>query len=164
MNNKNRGMTFIEITIVIAIAALFMAGVFKFFRNTYDVWLDTTNSVAAGGDARTASNEMVKYIRQASSATITIGASDDSIKFEIAKTTTDWHTDLTVHYFQDGSTLKRLMKDSTTTIISDGVDFFYVWHDSGSASSYACVGTSLTVIQGDKSVNLDKRVMIRSGR
>jgi hypothetical protein len=97
---------------------------------------------------------------------VTIGSivyDNDAIYFEIGKTTSDWHTDLTVGYFQDGTDLKRFMKGSTTTLVS-GVDIFYVWVDSGSASSYDCVGTSLTVTQGDESFDLTKKIMLRTRR
>lgn len=162
--NVNRGVTFIELMIVVSIAALFMVGVFNFFRNTYEAWTDTRDTAAASVDARTASNEMAKYIRQASTDTVVIGASNDSITFDISKSTTAWHQDLTIKYFKSGSELKRLMKGSTSTVISEGVELFYVWHDTGTASSYALVGTSVTVKQGDKTIDINKKIMLRVGK
>lgn len=146
--------------IVVAISGLFMLGVTKFFRDTFDIWRDTRDSADVHSSARTAINEMSKYIRQSSTHPITIGASNDLVEFEIAKSTDEWHADLTMRYFKDGTALKRFMKGSTTTMISSGVSLFYVW-SATSTAQFTVVGTTVTVASNDINVSMGKKVMLR---
>jgi hypothetical protein len=164
MNLKNKGITLPELAIVLILAGVLGLGAYNFFKNAFKVWWTTRDSVDVHEDSRTAVNEMSKYIRQASTQPITIGGSNDSVAFEIGKTTTEWHEDLTIKYFKDGSALKRFMKGSTTTLVSSGVELFYVWFDSGTSSSYAFIGSSLSVTQGDETANLNKTIMLRGRR
>lgn len=157
-NKKNKGLTIIELGMVIVLAGILGYGIFRFFRDTFNIWWTTTESVDVQGKSRAAINEMSKYLRQASTQPVTISGTD-SIEFKIGKSTADWEQDLTVKYFKDNSSLKRYMKGSTTTLIDSGVDLFYIWYDT--TSRYQYVGTSLTVTQGDEQAELHKRITLR---
>ena len=84
MKNKNRGITLIELGIVIIIFGLLGMAAYDFFQNTFRVWWTTKDSVDVHGDSRTAINEISKYIRQASTNPINIGFTKDFIDFEIS--------------------------------------------------------------------------------
>ena len=160
---KNSGVTLVELTILMALIGLLSWGAVKFFQDTFDVWWTTRDSVNVHSSSRGAIDELSKYIRQASTQPITI-TGNNSIRFKIAKSTTEWHSDLTIRYFKDGSLLRRLMKGTTTTLIPSGVELFHVWYNSGTASRYAYVGTSITVTQGKESARLNKKIMLRGRR
>ncbi|MDA3792525.1 MAG: hypothetical protein PF545_02565 [Elusimicrobia bacterium] len=165
--NKNRGITLVELGIVIALAGILGYGAIKFFQSTFEVWWGTRDSVDVYSDARSAMDEMSKYIRQSSSEPVTIGGSNESVRFKINKSTGEWgHSNLNIKYFKpsDQNVIKRYFKGSTTTLVADGVDMFYVWYDSGTTSKYAYVGATLAVSQGDQSANLSKKINLRGRR
>ncbi|MEA3507043.1 MAG: prepilin-type N-terminal cleavage/methylation domain-containing protein [Elusimicrobiota bacterium] len=165
--NKNRGVTLIEMALVIALSGVLIYGGLKFFRSTFDIWKGTCNSVDVYSDARSAMDEMSRYIRQSSSEAITIGGSNESVQFTINRSTSDWgNSNREIKYFQPSAQaiLRRYMKGSTTTLITEGVDNFHVWYDSETSSRYSFVGATLAVSQGDRSATLSKKIMIRGMR
>ncbi len=162
--NNNRGITMVELGIVIALAGILMYGAIKFFQSTFDVWWSTRDSVDVYSAARSTMDEMSKYIRQSSSEPITIGESNESVLFKINKSTADWgHSNLYIKYFKPDSesVLRRYLKGSTTTLVTAGVDKFYVWFDD---SEYSYIGATLTVSQGGESANLSKKINLRCQR
>ncbi|MGM0441219.1 MAG: PilW family protein [Elusimicrobiota bacterium] len=159
MIKSNKGVTFIELAISIAVIGILSYGTARFFRNTFDIWWMTSDSVDVHSKSRIALNELSRYVRQASELPQIDG--NNSIKFKISISTSDWGGDNTVKYFQAGNNLRRMMRNSTTTLVEGGVDDFYVYLTTGTSSKYAHVGATLTVTQSDKRASLSQKIMLR---
>ncbi len=160
MIKKNQGVTLIELGISIAILGILSIGTFRFFRNTFDIWWMTRDSVDVFGKSRSAMNEITRYVRQTSEDPIEI-TGNSSIKFKISRSTQEWGGDNTIKYFKSGDNLYRMMRKSTTTLIPGGVEKFFIYMDTEPASNYAHVGATLTVTQNQQSATLSQRVMLR---
>ncbi len=164
MRKNKRGVTLIEIMIVVALLAVLGAGGTRFFRNTFDLWRGSRTLSRASGDSRTAFNEISTYLRQARENTVS--ADGSSIYFEVDREEDEWPEGRTVGYFSDGSALKRYMRGSTTTLVTSGVTEFTAEYVPGSAGVHPHVNLSLAVDQGSDrdDLRLDKRIMLRGGR
>ena len=158
MKNKEKGFTLVEILIVVAIIALLSIGGIRFFSDTFSVWWHTRDVSRATGDARVAIDEITTYLRQATSIDTRTGS---SVHFNIYRE--EWADDR-MGYFQEGDTLRRFMRGSTTTLVSSDVESFSL-QPITSEGRYYHIEVELKVSQGEgEKINLSRRVMLRGLR
>ncbi len=162
---KDSGVTLIELMIVISLLAIVGAMGYTFFRQTFQTWRQSRDSVDVQSDSRIALDEMSMNIRQASTVTVpSPGVISDEIVFEIGKSTVDWsHPDLEIRYFKDGSSLNRQMKGMETTLVSEGVENFEILY-STTGARFESVHINLLVGKGDMWNRLTRDVALRMRR
>ncbi|GEM_PF-1472041 len=162
---RKKGFTLIELLIVIVIMGLIGLGIFRFFRNAFHSFWMSRDRVDVVGQARVAMEEMSTYIRQASDEPIEISPDNERIDFFIERDEGEWFDDdREVSYYREGNSLNRRFGGVSTTLVDSGVDSFYVWYDSSTASRFEVVGASLTITRGDEKSEFDRKIMLRGRR
>ncbi len=167
-NDSLRGFTLIEICIVVAIMGMIIAGGAVFFIKIYDLWLKNSDQIEIQQNARLSMDEMSKYIRQASSPTITLSDMTDSVlisQYSGSETASslirfhliDWTT---IQYYQKEGKLFRSRASpggtSLETEITDNLKelYFIKENPQGTADDYCIHISTLTLEKEDKSVTL----------
>jgi prepilin-type N-terminal cleavage/methylation domain-containing protein len=140
---KQKGFTLIELAIVIALLAVLGYGIMKFFSNTFRTWRQTSQQIDAQQKARTAMDEMTRFIRQARPVTtIAVGkqaGEDDNTMITFT------HIDgRQISYYQSGDSLKRVVGAATTDVIPEDLVSIYFVLDSTTSPTQVDIST-LTV-------------------
>jgi prepilin-type N-terminal cleavage/methylation domain-containing protein len=140
---KEKGFTLIELMVVVALLGILGYGIVKFFTGTFRVWWQTGQQINAQQKARTAMDEMTRFIRQASPATIVVGAqAGEDANTMITFTHIDGRQ---ISYYKSGDSLKRVVGGTTTDIIPE--DLVSVYFVLDSTSSPTCVDISTLTVQ-----------------
>lgn len=164
--NNLQGFTLVEIMIVVAILGFMGIGGIVFFQNTFTVWSHTRDLSRAVGDARLAINEISAYMREA--APHSVSTQTAGVYFDISRSDGEWPWDKRIGYYKEGESLRRLMRGSTTTLVSTGINSFEVQYIPAdpSAGIHSHVIADLSVRQGEHmgDLNLNKRIMLRGER
>ncbi len=153
-NYPLKGFTLVELVITVAIAGILGLGLVKFFKNTYDIWRMNTRQIDVQQQARTAMDEMSRFIRQSSAPASGMypapGEQDTYISFYLSDGR--W-----MKYYQDNDELKRVVNDATSTIVQRGLDSIYFIHSEGGVRI-----ASMTVSIGKQSITFDKKISLRN--
>jgi len=157
--NKNKGFTLIEVTIAIAIFSIIGFSIMKYFKNMFDIWFTINDQVKVQREARTAMDEMSRFIRQSTNPVTgiipAVGAvSTSQISFTYADTTGN----KAMVYKRLGDALYREADGHSSAIITKGLEDVYFAH----TSSYVVVIGSMTVNSGKGSIILDKTIALRN--
>jgi len=157
--NKNKGMTLIETIIVVAVSFAIMYGVVKIFKNIFEIYWTSSDTIALQQKARTALNEMTRFIRQ-SSAPVTnidpgIGETKDYIQFVYIK---DASTTKNMKYYKSDRKLLREVDGETSTLIDDYLTSIYFTH----ISSYVVKIQTMTLSKRDETFTFNKTIYIRN--
>ncbi len=159
---KNRGVTLIELALVMAILAVIGGAGAVFLRHTFDVWWSTRDVVDIQSSSRAALDEMSTFIRQADETDIIISQDGDSIRFTVGQSEAEWgHSDRGLRYFRSGSRLKRYMKGSTTTLVSGGITDFSVSHSTG-PGRFESVNILIEASKGQEISDFSRNIVLRS--
>lgn len=154
-NYSLKGFTLVELTITIALIGILGWGLITFFKNTYDIWWMNTRQIDVQQQARTAMDEMSRFIRQSSAPASGMypapGNQDTYISFYLPD-------GRRIKYYQDNDELKRVVNGTTSTIIRKGLESIYFIHNSSGGVRIA----SMTVIQGKQSISFDKKISLRN--
>ena len=167
MTNQ-RGFTIIETMLSAILLGLLFVGVVRFFRNTLDVWFESSRQIDIQRKGRAAVDEMTRFIRQSSAPTTAIspsvGNTDTKIKFIYMGESGDRG----MKYYQgnsstrvedsNGSALFRVIDGNTTTLIGDCLNEIYFVHES----SYVINITSMTLTKRDQNITFNKNVYLRN--
>ena len=163
-----KGFTIIEAMLSAILLGLIFVGVVRFFRNTLDVWFESSRQIDIQRKGRAAVDEMTRFIRQ-SSAPVTaiypsIGITDTKIKFIYMGESGD----RSMKYYQgdgstraedpNGSALFRVVDGNTTTLIGNFLDEIYFVHES----SYIVNITSMTLTKRDQVITFNKNIYLRN--
>ena len=163
-----KGFTVIEAMLSVILLGLLFVGVVRFFRNTFDVWFESSRQIDIQRKGRAAVDEMTRFIRQ-SSAPVTaitpiIGNTDTKIKFIYMGESGD----RSMKYYQgdkssraedpNGTALFRVIDGNTTTLIADYLDEIYFVHES----SYVVNITSMTLIKRNQVITFNKNIYLRN--
>lgn len=163
MIKLSRGFTLIEICIAVAILGIVIAGGAVFFTKIYSLWLDNADQIEIQQNARIAMDEMSKYIRQASSPTVTNSVFIDrydgteSVSSLIRFHLIDWTT---IQYYQRDGKLYRSRANpgeaALETEVSDNLDevYFAKENPQGAADDYCIHVSTLTLEKDNQSVTL----------
>ena len=140
---KQKGFTLIELMIVVALLAVLGYGIMKFFSNTFRTWWQTSQQIDAQQKARTAMDEMTRFIRQTRPVTgIVVGeqvGEDDNTMITFT------HIDgRQISYYQSGDSLKRVVGGVTTDVIPEDLVSVYFVLDSTTSPTQVDIST-LTV-------------------
>ena len=140
---KQKGFTLIELMIVVALLGILGYGIMKFFSNTFRVWWQTSQQIEAQQKARTAMDEMTRFIRQARPVTgIAIGQQGgENPNTMITFTHIDGRQ---ISYYQSGDSLKRVVGGVTTEVIPEDLVSVYFVLDSTTSPTQVDIST-LTV-------------------
>ena len=162
------GFTLVEICIVVAIMGMIIAGGAVFFIKIYDLWLKNSDQIEIQQQARISMDEMSKYIRQASSPTITLSDTTDSvlisqyngsepasslIRFHLI----DWTT---IQYYQKEGKLFRSRANPGETSLETEITanlkeiYFIKKNPQGVVDDYCINISTFTLEKGDKTVTL----------
>ena len=165
---RQRGFTIIETMISVILLGLLFIGVVRFFRNTFDVWFESSRQIDIQRKGRAAVDEMTKFTRQSSAPVAAIspsvGSTDTKIKFVYMGESGD----RSMKYYQgdkstqaedpNGSALFRVVDGNTTTVIGDYLDEIYFVHES----SYVINISSMTLIKRDQNITFNKNIYLRN--
>ncbi|RLD17699.1 MAG: hypothetical protein DRI36_03150 [Caldiserica bacterium] len=154
-----KGLTLIETIVVIAIAFALIYGIVNVMKNLFDSYWISSDTAIIQNMARTAINEMTRFIRQSSNPVTGIdpgiGETKTYIQFVYVKDESETRN---MKYYKNGKKLMRVVDGSTTTLISNYLDSIYFTH----VSSYVVKIQSMTLTKGDQSITLDKTIFIRN--
>lgn len=140
---KQKGFTLIELAIVIALLAILGYGIMKFFSNTFRTWWQTSQQIDAQQKARTAMDEMTRFIRQARPVT-TIAVGEQSGEDDNTMITFTHIDGRQISYYQSGDSLKRVVGGVTTEVIPEDLVSVYFVLDSTTSPTQVDIST-LTV-------------------
>ncbi len=162
MNKLSKGFTLVEICIAIAILGIFIAGGAVFFTKIYSLWLDNADQIEIQQNARIAMDEMSKYIRQASSPTVTNSVFIDNYGTEPASSRIRFHLIdwTTIQYYQRDGKLYRSRNNpgesALETEVTDnlGEIYFVKENPQGAADDYCVKISTLTLEKDNQSVTL----------
>jgi len=141
---KQKGFTLIELAIVIALLGILGYGIMKFFSNTFRTWWQTSQQIDAQQKARTAMDEMTRFIRQARPVT-TIAVGKQAAGEDDNTMITFTHIDgRQISYYQSGDSLKRVVGGVTTEVIPEDLVSVYFVLDSTTSPTQVDIST-LTV-------------------
>ncbi|PKM99743.1 MAG: hypothetical protein CVU78_04805 [Elusimicrobia bacterium HGW-Elusimicrobia-2] len=158
-----RGMTLIELTIVIAISGILIIGILKLFQTSSDIWTSSLHSIDIQQKGRAAVEEITRFVRQSTSPATgispAIGGTSSSLKFTFLK---DTSTFTNMEYFKSGSALYRVSGNSTSTLIENYVDSIYFKH----VSSYVVTIETFTLTKGtgknQKTLTFERTINLRN--
>ena len=166
-----RGFTLVEILVALAILGFVIAGAATFFTKMYDLWMINTYQTDIQQNARIAMDEMTKYIRQASSPTITNSIVIDRYDIsESAGSLIRFHLldGSTIQYYQHSNQLYRNWTaaggTSAETKMSDNLIGLYFIKENaqGGADDYSIHIATLTLQKGQQRVTLNGYVHIKN--
>ncbi|MFH1783615.1 MAG: prepilin-type N-terminal cleavage/methylation domain-containing protein [bacterium] len=176
IHKKSLGFTLVEICVAIAILGFVIAAGAVFFTNIYSLWLDNSDQIEVQQNARIAMDEMSKYIRQASSPTITLSDMTDSVLISRYDATEpleslirfhllDWTT---IQFFQmDGKLYRRRDNPDGSTMETEITDnlsqlYFIKENPQGMADDYCIYVATFTLQRDEQAVSLQGYIHLKN--
>ncbi|MCD6412966.1 MAG: prepilin-type N-terminal cleavage/methylation domain-containing protein, partial [Elusimicrobia bacterium] len=105
-----KGVSLIELAIVIAISGVLIFGIVRILKTSFDVWLSSLHNIDIQQKGRTAVEEMTRFIRQSSvpvtGITPAIGGTATEISFKYIQ---DTGTIKDMKYYFNSGNLYRVM-------------------------------------------------------
>ena len=163
MNDK--GFTFVEILVVIAIMAVLLVAGGKFFENTAKSWRKNYSQVEIQQGARVAMDEMIQYIRQAQATTVVVytGATpaNSKITFTMVKDTGTFN----VGYYLNGTTLWRQLNGVESTVTPNVKEIFFAKRNPATIppdEDPRCIYIKLVLEKNEQMVTLESYTHLKN--
>jgi prepilin-type N-terminal cleavage/methylation domain-containing protein len=162
---KDKGFTFVEILMVVAImSVLLMAGA-KFFENTAKSWRKNYAQVEIQQGARIAMDEMTQYVRQAQAATVVVytGATpaNSKITFTMVKDTGTFN----VGYYLNGTTLWRQLNGVESTVTANVQQIYFAKSNPATIppdEDPRCIYIKLVLAKNEQMVTLESYTHLKN--
>ena len=170
-NSSIKGFTLVEICVAIAIMGIITVGAAKFFTQMYDLWMNNSTQTDLEQNARIAMDEMTRYIRQASSPTVTNSVVID--RYDAGEPTTSlirFHLldSSTIQYYQRSNALYRNWTNPSGASLENKMtdnlaDLHFIKENAqGAADDYSIHIATITLQKGNQSVSLRGYVRIKN--
>ena len=160
---KNKGLTLIELAIVLAVAGMLFYGIITIMKKAFDIWHLSIVNIDIQQKGRAALEEMTVYIRQSSNPVTgispAIGETDTAISFTYIKDDGNY---IPMKYYKGGDALYRVFNGNTTTLVKSNVESIYFVHESSYVVKISSFTLKRRASTGEESITFNRTINIRN--